>query len=81
MKYFDHFVPCGLGGGKGVTSITRQLVRGLKDDRTVDDVKCEHVQPQVIKSFENVFQCQMEPLETMNPKMDNAINDFIKRLT
>ena len=53
LKWFDHIVPCGIEG-KGVTSISEELKKSIKVEKT---------QSYLINEFENLFSCDIVPFE------------------
>lgn len=65
LNWFNHIVPCGIEG-KGVTSITQELLNRGRKSATVEEVI-----PHYINSFKRNFQCDVKEHE------NSEFRDFI----
>lgn len=59
LSWYDHIVPCGIVG-KGVTSLSKEISRNV----TIDEAT-----PQLIRSFEDVFECTTEIIDEKTAKI------------
>lgn len=58
LSWYEHIVPCGLVG-KEVTSLSKELEKNVSVDDTI---------PDFVASFEDVFQCKTELIDSSETK-------------
>ncbi|KAJ2081779.1 hypothetical protein H4R24_002105 [Coemansia sp. RSA 988] len=72
MKWFREIVPCGLDGRTAVSMQTLLAQQGNPVDTNIDAVF-----PVVVKSFSQVFGCDVRPLSEVSPETLDAIHRLL----
>ncbi|PIA18067.1 lipoyltransferase [Coemansia reversa NRRL 1564] len=74
MKWFREIVPCGLDGR---TAVSMQAL--LEQQKSSVDVSIDAVLPVVVKSFGQIFGCDVRPLSEVSPATLNVINKLLRQ--